>query len=132
MGRQPLLEQRRHLQRQAQHHVRCALCPAAWASVSRLSSSLSLIIGIIGEHSTPTGMPCLAHHADRPQSRLGRHRTRLRDTLELVVRLVRLIIPATRRCLANSVNRSRSRGISEPLVMIVTEFAVAQQREVCG
>ncbi|MNE77518.1 hypothetical protein D3C80_1738390 [compost metagenome] len=88
--------------------------------MSRLSSSLSLIIGIIGEHNTPTGMPASRITRIARSLALGAAARGSRMRLSSSSRLVRLIITATSLCRASSVNRSRSRRISEPLVTMVT------------
>ncbi|MNF95428.1 hypothetical protein D3C84_781800 [compost metagenome] len=88
--------------------------------MSRLSSSLSLIIGIIGEHSTPTGMPASRITRIARNRALGAAARGSRMRLSSSSSVVRLIITATSLWLASSVSKSRSRRISEPLVTMVT------------
>ncbi|MNP71456.1 hypothetical protein D3C76_1678450 [compost metagenome] len=80
---------------------------------------MSLIIGIIGEQSTPTGtrFSCSTRIARRRAEGAAARGSRVR--LSSSSRVVRLIITATRFCSANWVSRSRSRSTSEPLVTMV-------------
>src|SRR5450830_596951 len=83
--RQPFLEQRRHLQRQAQHHVRRTL------RTGRMGFGEQALQFAVVDHRDhrraqhPHRDAGLAHHPDRPQPRLGRRRAWLQDALELIV-----------------------------------------------
>ncbi|MNP46961.1 hypothetical protein D3C76_1409950 [compost metagenome] len=79
-----------------------------------------MIIGIIGEHNTPTGTPASRNTRIARKRALGDaargSSTRLRSSSSVV----RLIITRARRWRAISASRSRSRNTSEPLVTMVT------------
>ena len=85
MGRQPLLEQRRHLQRQAQHHIRRALCAGR---VSFGKQALQLAVVDHRDHWRAQHAhrdTRVAHYPNRPQPCLGRCGARFQDALELIV-----------------------------------------------
>ncbi|MCY1436422.1 hypothetical protein D9M71_525470 [compost metagenome] len=79
-----------------------------------------MIIGIIGEHSTPTGIPCSRNTRIARRRADGAAARGSRMRLSSSSRVVRLMNTFSRRRLASSLSRSRSRRISEPLVTMVT------------
>ncbi|MNH10110.1 hypothetical protein D3C79_695780 [compost metagenome] len=82
---QPLLEQRRHFQRQAQHHVGCAL---GTRFLGGLEQALQFAVVDHRNHrrtQDPHRHPRLAQHPDRPQPRLGRSRPRFQHPLQVVI-----------------------------------------------